>query len=60
MKMRKKRAMSQKAKANDSGKATTMASQESQTLARLMMVNTIGATVKTILPQEVQGEQRQQ
>ncbi len=43
-----KRAMAQKAKAKDSRKALTTASQESQILARHMMVN---ATVQTILAQ---------
>jgi hypothetical protein len=45
MKMRKKRAMAQKAKAKSSRKAITTASQESQILARLTMVNMIGTTV---------------
>jgi hypothetical protein len=44
-----KRAMAQKAKAKDSRKAITMASQESQILARLAMVNMIGMTLQTIL-----------
>jgi hypothetical protein len=43
--------MSQKAKTKDSRKATTTASQESQILARLTMVNMIGMTVQTILAQ---------
>ncbi len=48
--------MAQKAKAKDSRKATTtMASQESQILARRMMVNTIGATAQTILAQRSSG-----
>jgi hypothetical protein len=55
-----KKAMAQKAKAKDSRKAITMASQESQFLPRLTMVNMIGTTVRTILAQEVQGEQQQQ
>jgi hypothetical protein len=46
-----KRAMAQKAKAKDSRKAITMASQQSQIRARLTMINTIGATVETILAQ---------
>ncbi len=43
--------MAQKAKAKDSRKAIMMASQESQILARITMVNMIGATVQTILAQ---------
>jgi hypothetical protein len=51
MKIQMKRAMAQKAKAKDSRKTITTASQESQILARLTMVNMIGMTVGTILAQ---------
>ena len=48
-----KKAMAQKAKAKDSRKAITTASQESQILARLTMVNMTGATVQKILAQRI-------